>query len=147
MDVNYNNVLNVLKKLNTEYFGEIDQQSQLNSIQISISNEPFIYMKESIIENLSHHNEGLHYNKETVVNKDLNDNECKEIEKTFVQQDLCYEYMKKVYDYRMENKNYSSKSIINRFKKVREKNHLNLIVQYMRNEGTKRQQISIINEY
>jgi hypothetical protein len=48
MDVNYNNVLNVLKKLNAEYFGEIDQESQLNSIEISIANELFIHMKESI---------------------------------------------------------------------------------------------------
>jgi hypothetical protein len=62
-------------------------------------------MKESIIENMSDDNEGLDYNKETVVYKDLSDNRYKEIEKTFVQQDLCYEYMKKVYDHRMENKN------------------------------------------
>ncbi len=32
-----------------------------------------------------HHNEGLDYNKETVLNKDLSDNEYKEIEKAFVQ--------------------------------------------------------------
>ncbi len=69
-------------------------------------------------------------------------NEYKEIKKTFVQQDLPNEYMNKFYDYRMEKKNYSPKSIINRFKKVRDKNHLNLIIQYMRNGGTKRHKIS-----
>jgi hypothetical protein len=53
MDVNYNNALNVLKKLNAEYFGEIDQESQLNSIEISISNELFIHMESIIFTRIS----------------------------------------------------------------------------------------------
>jgi hypothetical protein len=41
MDTNYANILNVLNKLNEEYFAKLDPNSAPNCIEISIANDFF----------------------------------------------------------------------------------------------------------
>ncbi len=49
MDNKYLNVLKILRQLNVKYFGESVQETETNSIEISIATELFEYMKESLL--------------------------------------------------------------------------------------------------